>query len=72
MHETKPIFTAQFHPEHKGGPTDTEVSDFISFKLVLKTTMLAWLLFRENKQTNTKIFKSHSFTSENSYNAQTY
>ncbi|XP_033124617.1 carbamoyl-phosphate synthase [ammonia], mitochondrial-like [Anneissia japonica] len=24
MHETKPIFTAQFHPEHKGGPTDTE------------------------------------------------
>ena len=26
MHETKPFFTAQFHPEHKGGPTDTEVS----------------------------------------------
>eukprot|EP00057_Strongylocentrotus_purpuratus_P025741 XP_011680215.1 PREDICTED: carbamoyl-phosphate synthase [ammonia], mitochondrial [Strongylocentrotus purpuratus] len=24
MHKTKPIFTAQFHPEHKGGPTDTE------------------------------------------------
>ncbi|XP_072032116.1 carbamoyl-phosphate synthase [ammonia], mitochondrial-like isoform X3 [Amphiura filiformis] len=24
MHESKPIFTAQFHPEHKGGPTDTE------------------------------------------------
>uniref|UniRef100_H3AH65 Carbamoyl-phosphate synthase [ammonia], mitochondrial n=2 Tax=Latimeria chalumnae TaxID=7897 RepID=H3AH65_LATCH len=24
MHETKPIFTAQFHPEAKGGPTDTE------------------------------------------------
>ncbi|KAJ8018157.1 Carbamoyl-phosphate synthase [ammonia], mitochondrial [Holothuria leucospilota] len=22
----KPIFTAQFHPEHEGGPTDTEVS----------------------------------------------
>ncbi|KAI1885288.1 hypothetical protein AGOR_G00218610 [Albula goreensis] len=26
MHNTKPIFTAQFHPEAKGGPTDTEVS----------------------------------------------
>lgn len=25
MHTTKPIFTAQFHPEAKGGPTDTEV-----------------------------------------------
>ncbi|TWW80671.1 carbamoyl-phosphate synthase [ammonia], mitochondrial isoform X1 [Takifugu flavidus] len=24
MHKTKPIFTAQFHPEAKGGPTDTE------------------------------------------------
>ena len=25
MHSTKPIFTAQFHPEACGGPTDTEV-----------------------------------------------
>ena len=25
MHETRPIFTAQFHPEAWGGPTDTEV-----------------------------------------------
>uniref|UniRef100_A0A6Q2X3Y3 Carbamoyl-phosphate synthase 1, mitochondrial n=1 Tax=Esox lucius TaxID=8010 RepID=A0A6Q2X3Y3_ESOLU len=24
MHDTKPVFTAQFHPEAKGGPTDTE------------------------------------------------
>ncbi|XP_041700635.1 carbamoyl-phosphate synthase [ammonia], mitochondrial [Coregonus clupeaformis] len=24
MHDTKPFFTAQFHPEAKGGPTDTE------------------------------------------------
>uniref|UniRef100_A0A8C9SLT0 Carbamoyl-phosphate synthase 1 n=1 Tax=Scleropages formosus TaxID=113540 RepID=A0A8C9SLT0_SCLFO len=24
VHEDKPIFTAQFHPEAKGGPTDTE------------------------------------------------
>ena len=25
MHKSKPIFTAQFHPEAFGGPTDTEV-----------------------------------------------
>ena len=25
MHTEKPIFTAQFHPEAFGGPTDTEV-----------------------------------------------
>lgn len=25
MHNSKPVFTAQFHPEAKGGPTDTEV-----------------------------------------------
>uniref|UniRef100_UPI00398E636B carbamoyl-phosphate synthase [ammonia], mitochondrial isoform X2 n=1 Tax=Pristiophorus japonicus TaxID=55135 RepID=UPI00398E636B len=24
VHDTRPIFTAQFHPEAKGGPTDTE------------------------------------------------
>ena len=31
MHNTKPVFTAQFHPEAKGGPTDTEViKDFDS------------------------------------------
>uniref|UniRef100_Q9PTM9 Carbamoyl-phosphate synthase [ammonia], mitochondrial n=1 Tax=Opsanus beta TaxID=95145 RepID=Q9PTM9_9TELE len=24
MHKTKPVFTAQFHPEANGGPTDTE------------------------------------------------
>lgn len=31
MHSTKPVFTAQFHPEAKGGPTDTEViKDFDS------------------------------------------
>ncbi|OQR98727.1 carbamoyl-phosphate synthase, ammonia [Thraustotheca clavata] len=24
IHKTKPFFTAQFHPEHAGGPTDTE------------------------------------------------
>jgi len=31
MHKTKPYFTAQFHPEAKGGPTDTEhlFDDFI-------------------------------------------
>ena len=26
MHTEKPIFTAQFHPEAFGGPTDTEVN----------------------------------------------
>ena len=26
MHKDKPIFTAQFHPEAFGGPTDTEVT----------------------------------------------
>lgn len=26
MHTEKPIFTAQFHPEAFGGPTDTEVT----------------------------------------------
>ena len=25
MHTSKPVFTAQFHPEAFGGPTDTEV-----------------------------------------------
>ena len=25
MHVSRPIFTAQFHPEAWGGPTDTEV-----------------------------------------------
>jgi carbamoyl-phosphate synthase (ammonia) len=24
IHKSKPFFTAQFHPEHRGGPTDTE------------------------------------------------
>mmetsp|Transcript_23106 Transcript_23106/g.40812 ORF Transcript_23106/g.40812 Transcript_23106/m.40812 type:complete len:1526 (-) Transcript_23106:328-4905(-) len=32
MHKTKPYFTAQFHPEAKGGPTDTEFlfDDFVN------------------------------------------
>lgn len=31
MHNSKPVFTAQFHPEAKCGPTDTEViKDFYS------------------------------------------
>ncbi|XP_071791586.1 carbamoyl-phosphate synthase [ammonia], mitochondrial-like [Asterias amurensis] len=36
MHESKPIFTAQFHPEHKGGPTDTEFL-FDTFMELVKT-----------------------------------
>ncbi|KAJ8282992.1 hypothetical protein COCON_G00055110 [Conger conger] len=35
MHNSKPIFTAQFHPEAKGGPTDTEFL-FDSFIAVIK------------------------------------
>ena len=30
MHTEKPIFTAQFHPEAFGGPTDTEVKYTLS------------------------------------------
>ncbi|XP_070569881.1 carbamoyl-phosphate synthase [ammonia], mitochondrial-like [Ptychodera flava] len=36
MHETKPVFTAQFHPEARGGPTDTEFL-FDSFLNMVKT-----------------------------------
>uniref|UniRef100_A0A8B9KG05 carbamoyl-phosphate synthase (ammonia) n=1 Tax=Astyanax mexicanus TaxID=7994 RepID=A0A8B9KG05_ASTMX len=35
MHNNKPIFTAQFHPEAKGGPTDTEFL-FDSFLSLIK------------------------------------
>ncbi|KAF3843004.1 hypothetical protein F7725_001853 [Dissostichus mawsoni] len=35
MHNTKPVFTAQFHPEAKGGPTDTEFL-FDSFISLIK------------------------------------
>ncbi|XP_077997955.1 carbamoyl-phosphate synthase [ammonia], mitochondrial-like isoform X2 [Glandiceps talaboti] len=36
MHETKPFFTAQFHPEARGGPTDTEFM-FDSFMDIVRT-----------------------------------
>ncbi|XP_015213760.2 carbamoyl-phosphate synthase [ammonia], mitochondrial isoform X2 [Lepisosteus oculatus] len=36
MHETKPIFTAQFHPEAKGGPTDTEFLFDVFISLIKK------------------------------------
>ncbi|XP_061547499.1 carbamoyl-phosphate synthase [ammonia], mitochondrial [Phycodurus eques] len=35
MHNTKPVFTAQFHPEAKGGPTDTEFL-FDTFMALIK------------------------------------
>ncbi len=35
MHESRPIFTAQFHPEAWGGPTDTEYL-FDSFMEMVK------------------------------------
>lgn len=31
MHENRPIFSAQFHPEARGGPMDTEVSKIKEF-----------------------------------------
>lgn len=34
MHESKPIYTAQFHPEAYGGPTDTEVNMKILYRLL--------------------------------------
>ncbi|XP_060733101.1 carbamoyl-phosphate synthase [ammonia], mitochondrial [Tachysurus vachellii] len=36
MHNTKPIFTAQFHPEAKGGPTDTEFLFDVFLSLIKK------------------------------------
>lgn len=45
MHKTKPIFTAQFHPEAKGGPTDTEVIKELALKLPARCTKkyLYWI-----------------------------
>ena len=42
MHNSKPVFTAQFHPEAKGGPTDTEVTPRIehSKKTLHQNTIL--------------------------------
>uniref|UniRef100_A0A3Q3BFG3 carbamoyl-phosphate synthase (ammonia) n=1 Tax=Kryptolebias marmoratus TaxID=37003 RepID=A0A3Q3BFG3_KRYMA len=36
MHNTKPVFTAQFHPEAKGGPTDTEFLFDVFLSLIKK------------------------------------
>uniref|UniRef100_A0A7N8Y7W3 carbamoyl-phosphate synthase (ammonia) n=1 Tax=Mastacembelus armatus TaxID=205130 RepID=A0A7N8Y7W3_9TELE len=36
MHKTKPVFTAQFHPEAKGGPTDTEFLFDVFISLIKK------------------------------------
>lgn len=36
MHSTKPVFTAQFHPEAKGGPTDTEFLFDVFLSLIKK------------------------------------
>ncbi|XP_054471168.1 carbamoyl-phosphate synthase [ammonia], mitochondrial [Anoplopoma fimbria] len=36
MHNTKPVFTAQFHPEAKGGPTDTEFLFDVFMSLIQK------------------------------------
>ncbi|XP_039611289.1 carbamoyl-phosphate synthase [ammonia], mitochondrial isoform X1 [Polypterus senegalus] len=46
MHNDKPIFTAQFHPEAKGGPTDTEFlfDVFISLIKQGKRTSIAHVM----------------------------
>jgi len=62
MHNTKPVFTAQFHPEAKGGPTDTEVPQhcqsivksliFLFFMAECPLLiMLCWILHRDSYMT---------------------
>ena len=40
IHDTKPIFTVQFHPEHNAGPEDLEVL-FDAFFDMIKTPNVA-------------------------------
>ena len=50
MHKDRPIFTAQFHPEHFGGPTDTEVI-VTSFSILYTISLFLSIFPRQNKTT---------------------
>ncbi|BFZ22052.1 hypothetical protein BsWGS_25091 [Bradybaena similaris] len=52
MHKTKPIFTAQFHPEAFGGPTDTQfLFDYFMELIKQKKTSLHQII-QPKKQSN--------------------
>eukprot|EP00516_Mucochytrium_quahogii_P003405 CAMPEP_0203757240 /NCGR_PEP_ID=MMETSP0098-20131031/10354_1 /ASSEMBLY_ACC=CAM_ASM_000208 /TAXON_ID=96639 /ORGANISM=" , Strain NY0313808BC1" /LENGTH=1536 /DNA_ID=CAMNT_0050649407 /DNA_START=142 /DNA_END=4752 /DNA_ORIENTATION=+ len=55
MHKTKPYFTAQFHPEAKGGPTDTEFlfDDFLN--LIRSGQSSVGALFDDRKLPDTRV-----------------
>ena len=46
MHTSKPVFTAQFHPEAFGGPTDTEVWKIVFYKTSEFSLLLAVGVFQ--------------------------
>lgn len=48
MHSTKPFFSAQFHPEAMGGPTDTE-NLFDVFFQAMKDKLKSAIPFQKNK-----------------------
>lgn len=51
MHESKPFFGVQFHPEVSPGPTDTEVCqpDDVCYMLEKKNQRRLWVKTQENK-----------------------
>lgn len=59
MHTSKPIFTAQFHPEHKGGPTDTEVKDV--GLLVVFTSISIYMLKCKKIESDTHSYMNPAF-----------
>ncbi|KAK3747312.1 hypothetical protein QZH41_016939, partial [Actinostola sp. cb2023] len=57
MHESKPIFTCQFHPEHFGGPTDSEYLFDSFMKMVKENKPARQVLDRPLPQIEKKNFK---------------
>ncbi|KAK3751959.1 hypothetical protein RRG08_046231 [Elysia crispata] len=52
MHKTKPIFTAQFHPEAWGGPTDTQfLFDYFTELMKQKKSQLSHIIAPVKKET---------------------
>ncbi|GFO26739.1 carbamoyl-phosphate synthase [ammonia], mitochondrial-like [Plakobranchus ocellatus] len=52
MHKTKPIFTAQFHPEAWGGPTDTQfLFDYFTELMTSKKSQLSHIIAPVKKET---------------------